>query len=125
MRKGTLWERAEDGAEMTPLLRKDIACWRGLVQSADVGLAAVHYFARRGEESGKGYWQRHGVERASKHLGGRLAFGAAHFEPPLPAPHVAVLAAKGGRRLQPLASFEVRIPGGQAALVRRFDVSVL
>jgi hypothetical protein len=116
-----LWERASDAGEMRSLLREDLARWRILVRSADVGLAAVHYFAMHGPQSGKAYWQRHGVEQASRHLRGRLAFGAAHFQPPLPAAHVAVLAAQAGRRLVPSAHF-LQSFAGHTALVRRFDI---
>lgn len=118
----TLLDRFRNRREIDSLLRKELAGWQALVRSADVGLAAVHHFAKTGPQSGKGYWQRHGVEHASRHLKGRLAFGAAHFEPPLPAPDVAVLAARAGRRLAPAAYFEVGA-GGHSALVRRFDVS--
>jgi hypothetical protein len=116
-----LWERASNAREMRSLLREDLTRWQSLVRSADVGLAAVHHFTRHGPQSGKGYWQRHGVEQASRHLKGRLAFGAAHFEPPLPPAHVAVLAAQAGRPLAPSAHF-VQSSAGVTALVRRFDV---
>lgn len=50
-------------------------------QSPDVLLTSIHGFQRPGLD---GYWQRHGIARASAALGGALTVGAAHFQESLP-----------------------------------------
>jgi hypothetical protein len=47
----------------------------------DVLLASIHAFERPGLD---GYWQRHGIARASARFGGALVLGAAHFLDGLP-----------------------------------------
>jgi hypothetical protein len=121
--KRGLLKRSKDRREVQARVGEGLVGWKHLVGSSDVGLVAIHHFTRNGNGSGKGYWQRHGIEQASRHLKGRLAFGAAHFDPPLPASGVALLAAaRAGRPLRPAAHFTVQTTGGPDALVRRFDV---
>lgn len=112
-----LLERRIHRKQVTTAVSTGVRQWEVLVQRASVGLAAIHHFARTGKGSGKAYWQRHGIEKASTILGGRIAFGAVHLEPPLPAPDVAVFAARRGKRISPVDHF---VEHGQAALVRLY-----
>jgi hypothetical protein len=113
--------RAHERAEFRHRLGELLRGWRGLVDSASVGFAAVHYFSLRGPGSGIDYWERHGVQKASTQVGGRLAFAAYHREA-LPAPHVGVLAAANGTRLPVRDHFYTDGPDLPRALVRRFEV---
>lgn len=60
-----------------------LLAWSDLVASnaPDVLLATIHAFERPGLD---GYWQRHGIARASAAHGGALTIGAAHFMDSLP-----------------------------------------
>lgn len=116
-----LWSRKDDRRDFHENLSRPLRQWERLVGRAQVGLAAIHFFARSGPRSGKGYWQRHGVQKASTVLAGRRAFGAAHFEGSLPEPGVTVLAAANGEALLPTAWTAVAPPGLPSALVRLFD----
>jgi predicted amidohydrolase len=60
-----------------------LATWADLVaaKAPDVLLATIHAFERPGLD---GYWQRHGIARASAAHGGALTIGAAHFLDSLP-----------------------------------------
>ena len=60
-----------------------LAAWADLVaaKAPDVLLATIHAFERPGLD---GYWQRHGIARASASLKGALSLGAAHFLESLP-----------------------------------------
>lgn len=60
-----------------------IAAWTGLMASKqpDVLLTSIHAFERPGLD---GYWQRHGIARASAAFAGAMALGAAHFLECLP-----------------------------------------
>lgn len=60
-----------------------LSAWNSLLaqQQPDVLLASIHAFARPGLG---GYWQRHGIARASAALRGAIALGAAHFLDELP-----------------------------------------
>jgi len=60
-----------------------LVAWADLVASKapDVLLATIHAFERPGLD---GYWQRHGIARASAAHGGALTIGAAHFLDSLP-----------------------------------------
>jgi hypothetical protein len=60
-----------------------LSAWSSLVteQQPDVLLASIHAFERPGLD---GYWQRHGIARASAGFKGALALGAAHFLERLP-----------------------------------------
>jgi predicted amidohydrolase len=60
-----------------------LAAWADLVaaKAPDVLLATIHAFERPGLD---GYWQRHGIARASAAHGGALTIGAAHFLDSLP-----------------------------------------
>ncbi len=120
--RDSLLERRARRAEVRAILKEELSKWERMVSEARVGLAVVHYFAQKGRWSGKADWQRDGVESASKVLGGRAAFGAAHFEPPLPEPDACVLAAKRGQALQPVKHFYVNEKGKARALVRLFEV---
>lgn len=55
-------------------------------------LVSIHGFEQSGRD---GYWQRHGIARASAASGGALVVGAAHFRKGLPAPDMSTLAAYG------------------------------
>lgn len=92
--------------------------WEKLVKKATVGLVAIHHFTNRGNGSGKGYWQRFGIESPSGVLGGKLAFGAAHFET-LPEPNVCLFAAKNKKLLRPSECFHLN---NGCMLVRVFQV---
>lgn len=92
--------RRSDRRAVIGAIRQNLPGWGGLVKRASIGLAAIHGFTNRGPGSGKRYWQRHGIQSASGVLGGRLAFGAAHFES-LPQPEVCVLAANNNIKLNP------------------------
>ncbi len=120
---GVLLERKDAGKRLRALLRRGVGEWCKLVRKAQVGLAAIHWFARRGPGSGKAYWQRHGIQRASEVLGGRAAFGATHLEPPLPPPEVAVFAAQAGKTLGAMRHFYFQGTEEPQALVRLFEVS--
>mgnify|MGYP006293878489 CR=1 FL=1 len=112
--------KKDDTAGTRKRIRAAMKQWKGLVKSSGVGLVAIHHFSQKGSGSGKGYWQRNGVQRASDSLGGGIAFGAAHFEPPLPAPDSTVLAAKDGDAMEPEESFAVGSESSPAALVRLY-----
>jgi predicted amidohydrolase len=60
-----------------------LAAWADLVaaKTPDVLLATIHAFERPGLD---GYWQRHGIARASAAHGGAITIGAAHFLDSLP-----------------------------------------
>jgi hypothetical protein len=60
-----------------------IAAWTSLMASKqpDVLLTSIHAFERPGLD---GYWQRHGIARASAAFTGAMALGAAHFLECLP-----------------------------------------
>lgn len=60
-----------------------IATWKETVaqKQPDVLVASIHAFERPGLD---GYWQRHGIARASAAFQGALAIGAAHFLDSLP-----------------------------------------
>jgi hypothetical protein len=64
----------------------------GLIASTPLkGLVvSIHGFEQPGRE---GYWQRHGIARASAACGGALVVGAAHFRKGLPSPEASTLAA--------------------------------
>ncbi len=92
----------------------------------DVALSAVHRFQHPGQD---GYWQRHGIARASASLGGGLVVGAAHFTDRLPTANASTLAAHGvehehilagtrrlARRLAPLAAIAIKTASGEAML---------
>ena len=118
-----LWEKRGDRAEVKSRLRCALTGWSKLVQRATVGLVAIHSFTAKGPGSGKGYWQRYGIEKASRVIGGRVAFGAAHFKPRLPAADRVILAAAKGRAL--IASDYFYLDGRRDpdALVRFFDTA--
>lgn len=65
-----------------------------LVKSAEPRalLASLHGFEQAGRD---GYWQRHGIARASAACDGALVVAAAHFKAGLPAPDASPLAAYG------------------------------
>jgi hypothetical protein len=60
-----------------------IAAWTVLMASKqpDVLLTSIHAFERPGLD---GYWQRHGIARASAAFTGAMALGATHFLEGLP-----------------------------------------
>jgi hypothetical protein len=111
-----------------------LASWNALLaeQRPDVLLASIHAFERPGLD---GYWQRHGIARASARFGGALALGAAHFLESLPsegsplaafAVPKAALAAGVNRRAYPLAPRRIlrwTTKAGAPALLRLFETS--
>lgn len=104
--------------EVTPRLEG----WKAMVEESTVGLAAIHIFTASGIGSGSSYWQRDGVQNASKAIGGRLAFGAAHFER-IPTPVSVKLAAKNWDLLKITSYLHIDAADGtKLALVRLFDV---
>jgi len=68
-----------------------LAAWTELVHEKrpDVALATIHGFRQAGQD---GYWQRHGIARASAALGGALVAAGAHFQNGLPYPTSSTLA---------------------------------
>jgi hypothetical protein len=60
-----------------------LTAWTNLLAELqpDVLVASIHAFELPGRD---GYWQRHGIARASAAFGGALALGAAHFLEGLP-----------------------------------------
>jgi hypothetical protein len=60
------------------------------IQNPNLGLIAIHRFARPGQD---GYWQRHGIAAASAALNGHPIIAAAHIRSRLPEPHSMTLAA--------------------------------
>lgn len=108
--------------------RACIDAWHGQLrcQKPDVALAAIHRFQSPGQD---GYWQRHGIARASASLRGALVVGAAHFTDRLPATNASTLAADGvehehvfagtarlARRLAPVAAMAIKSPSGSGLL---------
>jgi len=76
--------RVEQGHEGFRASRdSSLAAWADLVaaNAPDVLVATIHAFERPGLD---GYWQRHGIARASAAHGGALTIGAAHFLDSLP-----------------------------------------
>lgn len=71
----------------------------GLVASTPLQalMVSIHGFEQTGRD---GYWQRHGIARASAACGGALVVGAAHFKLGLPMPDASTLAAHGVPRSQ-------------------------
>lgn len=116
-----------------PALRKAcLAAWATQLdeQQPDVAVATIHRFAYPGTD---GYWQRHGIARASAALDGALVVGAAHFRMRLPHGSASSLAAHGvgldhlfagvarpACRLAPIRSHLIQGPAGQMALLRLF-----
>lgn len=109
------------------------AKYRDLVTAAapKVAIAPLHGFEGPGRD---GYWQRHGIARASAALGGVLVVAAAHFSSGLPEPDRSTLAASSvprshlsagpnrkAHRLRPVASLTIEAPGGLRALLRIFE----
>lgn|GEM_PF-763017 len=105
-----------------------LAAWTRLIEEhrPDVALATIHRFRAPGLD---GFWQRHGIARASAALNGALVVGAAHFGHRLPDPHASTLAAHGvehehmfagafrlSHRLMPIASTVIESPGCRALL---------
>jgi hypothetical protein len=111
-----------------------LTVWTGLLTELqpDVLLASIHAFERPGLD---GYWQRHGIARASAAFGGALALGAAHFledlpheNSPLAAVHVprSALSAGVSRRAYGLAPGRMlawTTKEGTPALLRLFTSS--
>lgn len=108
-----------------------LATWAALVaaQTPDVLLATIHAFERPGLD---GYWQRHGIARASAAHRGALTIGAAHFLDSLPS-EGSTLAAYGvpkrelsagvSRRAHSLATVHSAIVSAQGtdAILRVFE----
>lgn len=95
-------------------------------------LVSIHGFEKPGRD---GYWQRHGIARASAACGGAFVVGAAHFQKGLPAPDMSTLAAYGVPRsqiadgasrrahmLKPAHSAILETPTGLRGLLRVFRV---
>jgi predicted amidohydrolase len=108
-----------------------LGAWADLVaaKEPDVLLATIHAFERPGLD---GYWQRHGIARASAAHSGALTIGAAHFLDSLPGDG-STLAAYGvprrevragvSRRAHSLAALHsaVLTVQGMTALLRVFE----
>lgn len=97
-------------------------------------MVSIHGFYQTGRD---GYWQRHGIARASAAYGGALVVGAAHFRKGLPSPEASTLAAYGvprshlsegaarrAHRLAPDFSSVLQTPNGLQGLLRVFQVPV-
>lgn len=97
----------------------------------NVLIATIHGFDAPGRD---GYWQRHGVARASASLGGALVVAAAHFKTGLPTPLSSTLAASGVPRshltdgahrlayqLAPIHSVVLETPKGLRGLLRIYQ----
>lgn len=73
----------ENDARFRACRAANIASWTDLMaaKKPDVLLTSIHAFERPGLD---GYWQRHGIARASAAFGGAVSLGAAHFLERLP-----------------------------------------
>lgn len=106
----------------------------GLVASTPLQalMVSIHGFEQPGRD---GYWQRHGIARASAACGGALVVGAAHFRKGLPTPETSTLAAYGvplsqiadgasrrANKLAPVHSAILETPTGLRGLLRAFRV---
>ena len=122
-------------AEFGAARRKCLMAWHELVQQhrPDVAIATVHSFRQPGED---GYFQRHGIAKASSALGGALVVAGAHFKNTLPQSDTSTLAAfavpaehlsaglhRTAHRLLPIASHRIDPPNGQKALMRLFTAA--
>lgn len=121
----------ESDEEFAETRRACLAAWAGNVtqRKPDVLLATIHGFERPGLD---GYWQRHGIARASAAHGGAFALGAAHFATGLPSAGSTLAACRvpkheltaGVRRkahsLQPRDSVQV-ITAGLSGILRLFE----
>jgi predicted amidohydrolase len=109
----------------------ELAAWANLVaaKAPDVLLATIHAFERPGLD---GYWQRHGIARASAAHGGAITIGAAHFLDSLPRDSSTLatygvpkreLSAGVSRRAHSLAALHsaVLTVQGMTALLRVFE----
>jgi hypothetical protein len=108
-----------------------LAAWAEMLaeQKPDVLLASIHAFERPGLD---GYWQRHGIARASASFNGALTLGAAHFLERLPdegstlaacgVPRTALSAGVSRRAysLSPVRSLAFTAKDGTPALLRLF-----
>lgn len=118
-------------AAFAALRNSCLVAWARLIreQRPDVALACIHRFVIGTD----GFWQRHGLAKASAIMGGGLAVGAAHFRPRLPVTEMSSLASTGvprthlnaglsrkAHRLSPLAWHVVNAPRGRKALLRLF-----
>lgn len=118
-------------AAFATLRKSCLAAWKRLLEDErpDVALGCIHRFVVGTD----GYWQRHGLAKASAAIDGGLAVGAAHFRPRLPLAAMSSLASVGvprthltaglsrkAHRLQPLASHYINGPRGQSGLLRLF-----
>lgn len=117
--RGRFTER-DDGFRLDRAYR--ISQWHALLseRAPDVLLTSIHGFQRPGLD---GYWQRHGIARASAALSGALALGAAHFLKALPesgstlasyrVPRIALTAGVSRRAysLAPVATLSVSASG--------------
>ena len=121
-------------AAFAALRKSCLAAWARQLeeQRPNVALACIHRFAVGAD----GYWQRHGIAKASAAMAGGLAVGAAHFRPTLPLAAASTLAAvnvpaahltagpgRKAHRLLPLASHFVNAPRGQKGLLRLFTTT--
>jgi very-short-patch-repair endonuclease len=117
---GALVDRSSKRNIVRDRIKIGLAAWEKMVKEANVGLAAIHFFSQTGERSGKGYWQRHGIETPSKVLGGKLAFGASHFEVLPKDPKIALLAAKNGKKIEAVEHCWLNLKGHNV-LLRLFE----
>ena len=112
--------------------RACLAAWAKLIgeHQPDVALATIHGFIRPGID---GYWQRHGIARASAAHNGALVAAGAHFRIGLPEHSASTLAAcnvpvshidagleRRAHPLLPIASQLIEGPDGLQGLLRLF-----
>jgi hypothetical protein len=123
---------SQDDEGFVETRRACLAAWGKLIgeHQPDVALATIHGFIRPGVD---GYWQRHGIARASAALNGALVAAGAHFRIGLPQPHASTLAAcnvpashldagllRLAHPLLPIASQLIEGPNGLQGLLRLF-----
>ena len=80
------------GREFRQALKKGLAGWTKLVESASGAAIAIHRFGGDGKPFSTNYWRRHGIATASAKLGGWAVAGA-NFDARLPYADCDILAA--------------------------------
>ena len=90
---GTVARRGDP--EFRRLLNAGLQEWRGLVQTVDSAVVAIHYFGRAAKRDGfsTSYWRRHGLATASATLQGGWVVAGANFDGRLPCRGTDILAA--------------------------------
>lgn len=96
--------------------------WNSLLKQADIAACAIHYFSKRGPQSGKSYWVRALRARSKSNF---AILGAAHFEEMNmdKMSRANLFAAKNKKNLVVQSAEEVYDKNGQIAIIRIYDVN--